>query len=295
MALSTAFISGFSIYVNKFGVNVSNPYVFTGLKNIMVAVFLTGLLLILVQWKTLKTLRKKDWLILVLIGLIGGSIPFLLFFKGLSLTTAVKGSFIHKTMFLYVAILAIIFLKEKLNLKLFFGILALLVGTALMIRITPQPFNFGDLLVLAAVILWAVEQIVSKHILRRLPSLTVAWGRMFFGSIFILIFLISTKQISLFSGLQPEQFNWASITALLLVAYVLTWYPALKRLPVSVATSILALGAPATALLALIFDHKLLSLPELAGSILLLAGAWLVCDFPKLFGNLKTKFYASRY
>jgi drug/metabolite transporter (DMT)-like permease len=291
LALATAFISGAANYINKFSVKMINPYVFNGLKNVMVAVFLFSLILLFGQWRNLKNLKKKDWLVLVLIGLIGGSIPFLLFFKGLSLTSAVKGSFIHKTMFLYVAVLAIIFLKEKLNFRLFFGIIALLFGTALIIRITPQALNFGDLLVFLAVILWSVEQVISKQILKKLSSLTVAWARMFFGSIFILIFLIATNQFQLFYTLSVKQINWTLLTVVLLLFYLLTWYPALKRLPASVATSILALGAPATALLSLIFDQKLLTPLELTGLILVLAGAILVIDISSMLKNLKIKKY----
>ena len=37
LVLATAFISGLSIFINKFGVSVINPYIFTGLKNIIIA------------------------------------------------------------------------------------------------------------------------------------------------------------------------------------------------------------------------------------------------------------------
>ena len=111
----TAIISGFSIFINRFGVMVVNPYIFTFLKNASVAIFLLSVLLLLKDWKILKKINKKQWMLLILIGLIGGSIPFLLFFKGLSLTTGANGSFLHKTMFIYVALLAFVFLKEKID------------------------------------------------------------------------------------------------------------------------------------------------------------------------------------
>src|SRR3990172_755192 len=106
LVFATAIISGFAIFINSYGVKSFDPYLYTFLKNLVVALFLVGLLLGLKEFKQLKKLKKKDWLLLAIIGLIGGSIPFLLFFKGLSLTTAASGSFVHKTMFIYVAILA---------------------------------------------------------------------------------------------------------------------------------------------------------------------------------------------
>ena len=93
----TAIISGFSIFINKFGVSMGNPYVFTFLKNSAVFVFLFSLILLFNEFKHFKKLKKQDWMKLITIGLVGGSIPFLLFFKGLSLITSAKGAFIHKT------------------------------------------------------------------------------------------------------------------------------------------------------------------------------------------------------
>src|SRR3989344_5494999 len=80
----TAVISGFSIFINKFSVSAINPYVFTGLKNVIVAVFLSSLFIFLKDFKIFRTAKIKEWILLAVIGLVGGSIPFLLFFKGLS-------------------------------------------------------------------------------------------------------------------------------------------------------------------------------------------------------------------
>ena len=112
LVLGTAFISGLSVFVNKFGIAVINPYIFTGLKNIIITLLIISWLLMMKDWKILKNLKQKQWLLLILIGLVGGSVPFLLFFKGLSMTSGVQAAFMHKTMFIYIAILAFIFLKE---------------------------------------------------------------------------------------------------------------------------------------------------------------------------------------
>lgn len=291
LVISTAFISGLSIYLNKFSVSVINPYIFATLKNLAVAAFLLSMILIFRKWKEIKTLTKKDTLKLIAIGLIGGAVPFLLFFKGLSLTTAAKGGFIHKTMFLYVAILAVIFLKEKINKKLFFGISALLAGTLLLVKLTPSAPNLGDLMVFLAVLLWSVEQILSKHVLNKFSGLTVAAGRMFFGSLFLLIFLGFTGQMNLISNLNARQLSWTFVTAVLLVGYVATYYTGLKKLPVSVATCLLALGAPVTVLLSLIFDHKMISLLEIGGLLLISLGVFLVTDIFAYLRSLKGKIY----
>ena len=116
LSLLTAGISGVSIFLNKFAVtSVGEPLVFTTIKNLGVAFILLASLLASRKWLQFKTIQKQDWLSLLLIGVIGGSIPFYLFFSGLSLVPAITGNLIHKTLFIWVAVLAIILLKEKLK------------------------------------------------------------------------------------------------------------------------------------------------------------------------------------
>ncbi len=274
----TAIISGFSIFINQFGVSVINPYIFTGLKNIMVAVLFCCLLLAMKDWRLLKNLSKKHWLLLVAIGLVGGSIPFLLFFKGLSLTAAAQGSFIHKTMFIYVMVLAFVFLKEKISKGLLFGGLLLLLGNVFLLKFIPHNLGKGDFLILLATLFWAIENVISKYALKKLSSRIVIWARMFFGSIFILIFLAFTGQLHLVTTLHINQVSWMIITSILLFGYVITWYSGLKHIPVSLATIILLLGSPITTLLSFI-QTGAVSWQEVLGIGLALGGIVIILGF----------------
>ena len=85
LVIAAAIISGFANFVNKFGMQAlgKNAFQYTTLKNVVVALILSLIILTPVLWPKLKKLSKKDWGKLVLIGLVGGSVPFLLFFKGL--------------------------------------------------------------------------------------------------------------------------------------------------------------------------------------------------------------------
>ena len=291
----TAVISGFAIFINKFGVKVINPYIFTWLKNLTVAIFLTGLLLALRDWKTLKNLTKKQWFSLITIGFVGGSIPFFLFFKGLSLTNPAKASFLHKTMFIYVAFLAVIFLKEKIDKRFLFGGFLLIFGSLFLLKRLPSSINHGDLLVFLATLLWAIENTISKYVLKS-PALlgrTVAWARMFFGAFFMLIFLLITNQLNLLSGLTLKQISWVAITAAILFGYVMTWYSGLKYVQVSKATVILLLGSPMTTFLSLIFEKKIVYQNVLSG-ILIILGVIIVIGFKetlKLLKEIKKSIY----
>jgi len=297
LVLSTAFISGFAIFINKLGVKEFNPYLFTFFKNLLVAGFLVGLLLGLKELKNLKKLTKKDWSILAIIGLVGGSIPFLLFFKGLSLTNAANGAFIHKTMFIYVAILAGLFLKEKIPSRLLIAGAFLLMGNLYFLKFLPVGIQQGDLLILTATVLWAVENTISKYALKTLSPRIVAFGRMGIGSIFILLFLIFTGNIGSVSKLTSLHFQWILISAVILFGYVTTWYTGLKYINVSTATVILLLGSPITSLLTFIFQGQGFTQTQAIGSVLLAFGVALAIGFGTLrqfVRNLPKLVYESR-
>jgi len=238
------------------------------------------------DWRILKNLTKKQWLLLVIIGLVGGSIPFLLFFKGLSLTSAAQGSFIHKTMFIYVALLAVIFLKEKIDRRFLLGGLILILANFILLKKLPTSINFGDLLVLFAALFWAIENTISKYTLRELQGRTVAWGRMFFGTFFIFIFLFGTNQLPLITGPTLKQISWVIITGLILFGYVMSWYSGLKYIPVSQATAILLFGSPITTFLSLISGGKI-SFQEILSGILIILGVISVIGLKEIWQIIK--------
>jgi len=258
LILATAVISGVAIFVNKeFGVKVINPYIFTGLKNIVVALMVTGLIVAAKDKNLLKQPSSKQWVQLVLgVGLIGGAIPFLLFFKGLSLTSAVQAAFIHKTMVVFVCVLAVLFLKERISRGLWICILVLTVSNTFLLKALGYELNLGSFLILIATILWAVENVLSKHLLKSLPSRIVIWARMTFGSFFIILFLLATGQAHLVASLSLSQVGWTLLSAVILFGYVVTWYTGLKYVRVSIAAAILMIGSTITSILTILFSGQ---------------------------------------
>lgn len=273
LSLMTAIISGFSIFLNATYVNklIKDAFISTSVRNILVALLLSSVLIGICKWVKLKNLTLKQWGQLVLIGLIGGSIPFLLFFKGLSISqaAALNGAFIHKTLFLWVAMLALIFLKEKLSFWQIGAFGVMLAGTYLAGGPKSWSIGPGEKMVLLAVIMWAVEFIIAKKVLEKLPGVVVAWGRMFFGSLFLIGFLLWTGRIGSAAALNSNQWWWLIGTGLLLFGYVTTWYNGLKYAPATVVTSILTLGFPVTAILNLIFISHKFELKQVIGLALI--------------------------
>jgi drug/metabolite transporter (DMT)-like permease len=276
LVLGTALISGFSVFLNKFAVvAISNSDVFTTVKNLAVGLVLTGLILLPIYFNKLKNIKIGDWVKLVLIGFIGGSIPFLLFFKGLSLTSASSAAFIHKTLFIWVSILAIWFLGEKIGKLQYLALGLLFLGNFTMLGFKIFNLSFGELLVLGATLMWAIEFIIAKKVMAKVAAEIVGWARMFFGSIILLGYLTLSGQVGNLAVLNSNQWFWIGISSILLLGYVLTWYKALQKLPAVTVTSILVIASPITTCLEIIYSHKI-NFYQLSGSILVVIAVMLI-------------------
>lgn len=254
LVLSTAVISGFSIFINKYGVKETNPYVFTFVKNLIAA--LPFLFLAIPAYREIKKLDVKNKILLLMIAVVGGSIPFLLFFKGLSMANAANASFIQKTMFLYIALFGVYFLKEKLNWISAVGVSALMIGSLMFFKVQPGKLGIGELYILLATLFWAGELLISKKLLRDISANLIIFSRMFLGSILIFIYLLFSHQAPLLLKLNSHQWTWLLIGGAMLFGYVLTFYHGLKRVSATEATAILTIGAPITALLTLGVQNK---------------------------------------
>lgn len=272
-------ISGLANFLNKFGLEAvgKNAFQYTALKNIAAALILSLALLarpgIMAK---LKAIKKSDWLKLLLIGLVGGSIPFLLYFQGLSMTTAVSASFIHKTLFIWVGFLAWPILKEHASKWQLVALAALICGNLIFDGFKLIHFGYPELLILGAVLMWAVENIIAKIILKNLDAGILAWSRIFFGSIIIAGYLWWTNNLAGLFSASTSGWGWVILVGVLLAGYNLSWYGALKKLPATVTASALVLASPLTSLLSAIFVTHSWTLEKTEGFLVILIAAVII-------------------
>lgn len=279
-ALATALISGFAVFLNKFGANAfGEPYLYTTFKNIGVALIFFSILCLPKLWRELKNLNKKEWLYLWIVGLVGGSVPFLMFFKGLTMTSSANAAFIHKTLFIWVSIFAFFFLKEKFGRLQILALILLLGGNFLLFGFKSWQFGIGELLALGATLLWSVEYMFAKKLLKNLSSEIVAWGRMFLGSLILIGFILATGRAENMLALNLGQLKWLLISVPLLFGFVFTWYKALKYAPASVVTCFLVPASLITTLLNSIFITHQYSLRQACASLIFVAALVLVYKF----------------
>ncbi len=270
LAVATALISGVSIFINGFAVKqLPDAAVFTTLKNAVAALVLVGLAAITVRPADVRAMDRTSWIRLAVIGVIGGSIPFVLFFTGLAMASAPSAAFIQKTLFIWVAILAVPFLGERLGLAQLGALAVLLGGQYLVIPPAGVRWGSGETMIAAATLLWAVEVVLARRLLKSVPSQVVGAGRLGIGLIVLFGYLIISGKFGSIALLSAAQWTWALGTGLLLSAYVATWFAALKRAPASLVTAILVVGAPITAVLQALQKGVLPGAPVLAGQMLI--------------------------
>lgn len=277
LALLAALCSGTNNFLTKIAVTVSkDPIFYTTLKNALVALFLIGVVIAFRKWGEIRALSKKQAGMLIAIGAIGGSLPFALYFTGLTMTTALNAGLIHKTLFLWVFLFAYPILKERLTRGQLVGVLAIFAANLFVGGFTGFKWNGGELLILIATVLWAIENIIAKKALEGISSVTVAGARMTLGSLLLIAFLAFAGRMAPLSVLSVEQWGWTLATSALLFGYVLSWYTALKYAP---ATYVAALLVPATLItnaLSAIFVTHTLSWFQVVSGVLYVVGAGLL-------------------
>lgn len=279
LALLAAAISGFSIFANKVFIVDLDPAVFTALRSL--AIGLVFFLVVIFTGKgSGKPLRGMDWRYLAAIGVIGGGLAFLSFFTGLKFTTAGRAAFLHKLLPFFVAILAFVFLKERISRKQAAGLGVMLLG-ALGIYFANIPISelwaspsFGDALVIFAAALWGVENVLAKKAMNAKESnWAVSFGRMFIGGVFLFASIVFMGKTGAVLAINPAQAVNILASTIILFGYVLFYYWSIRHINVSKAAGLLLLAPVVTLVLGMVFLKEPASMVQIVGSAAILIGS----------------------
>jgi len=274
LALVAALISGVAIFVNSYAVKeIADAALFTTLKNGVAALALLGVTVLAARGPRSLPVGARTWTGMTLVGVFGGGLAFLLFFSGLAMASAPSAAFIHKTLFVWVALLAVPFLGERLGLVQVGALGALLASQLLITPPTGVTWGTGETLIVAATLIWAAEVILAKRLLARADPLVLGVGRLGIGLVVLVGYVGITGKLGALFALDATQWTWVLLTGALLAGYVGTWFAALKAAPASVVASVLVLGAPITATLAAAANGTIPQALPLAGYALAVLAA----------------------
>ena len=278
LAFLTAATSGLAVFVNDAGVaRFDDATVYTTAKNAVAALVLLGLAGAARRSRAPAPARpagSRTALGLLAVGVVGGSIPFVLFFEGLSRASAPQAAFIHKTLVVWVALLAIPLLRERLTWPHLAAIGLLVAGQAVLVGDLGEiGLGSGETMILGATLLWAVEIVIAKRLLRDVGSLAVGTARMGIGLLVLLGWLAATGRAGDLVALTAGQWGWAIATGAILSVYVASWYAALARAQAIDVTAVLVFAAVITAALSAVSDGAMPARPQVLALALITIGA----------------------
>lgn len=201
---------------------------------------------------------------------------------GLKFTTASNTGWIIGMAPIFMAVLGLIFFKEKLNLLKVLGIIIATLGLLLLVG-KGNPLNIdliknkGDLLVLASAFTWGIYSMVNKKIsLNYSPLMTILY---LFIMMAIIIFPFTINASSINSVIKLSAVGWISILFLGLlcsgVSYVI-WAYALREMESAKVGAYLYFEPFITVIASWIFLNEVITLLMILSGLIITLGVFLV-------------------
>jgi len=229
-----------------------------------------------------KIIKKQHWFSLVLCGVCGASINQLLFFEGISRTSAFNSSLIVISIPVFVFILAFFSKKEKFSLSKFLGIILGMAGAALIVINSAKNGNqnddfLGDIFVLLNCLFFAIYFMLVKPLSQHYQPLLVAKWMFFFGSIISFPFGIQSFIDTSWSTMSI--YDYLVLSSLIIIVtsagYIVnTW--ALKYANATNVSFYIYLQPLFTGVGTALFMNETFSLAKLLSAILIFVGVYLI-------------------
>jgi len=148
-----------------------------------------GILFWIIKYFIKEKIEKKDFLLLILCGLLGVATNQLLFFHGLSLTSPIDASIIITAIPVMVLIFSAIILKEKITRNKLLGITIGAIGAVLLIGYGNTTGGnssiLGNLFIFINACSYALYLVLVKPMMKKYSAITVISWVFLFGFMFV--------------------------------------------------------------------------------------------------------------
>ncbi|WP_027132123.1 DMT family transporter [Fusobacterium necrophorum] len=277
-----SFLWGTSFIAGKIAYNMLDPSLVVAFRYILASIILLPVTLSFIRQEK-EDFSRKDFFMLVLLGILTYPLTSMLQFLGLSFTSASSATTIIGIEPVMIAIIGFLFFKERTSPIVFFlGIVALL-GVALTVGISAleNVSFFGCFLVFLSTIVVSFWVQLSKKILTKMSSnyytaLTIQLGTLF--ALPIMLFLVRNWEI---------HYSFEGILALLYLVVGCSigagwfWNKGLERSEASKSGLFLALEPVFGIILAVLILGEKLNFLSIIGIILVISSATVCMLLPK--------------
>jgi drug/metabolite transporter (DMT)-like permease len=238
----------------------------------------------------LTRLPAAGWGDVLLFAGVGTALPLLCVLAGLPQTGAITGGFLLQLQAPAALLFALVLLKETIIWKQVAGIGLLLAGSILVILgdwsgSVPLKASLGDVLVLIAALGIGFSYIPGKRLTQYGDALQINLLRLFVGSAVLLPFLAFHHE----GALVPLSWPLVGLLALYIVTNFGLGYTLLQAglalLPAWTVSAITQTLPLFTTVFALLLLHESLTLLQIAGGAIILAGGFLAISTPRKGGK----------
>ncbi|MCK4428993.1 MAG: DMT family transporter [Candidatus Aenigmarchaeota archaeon] len=196
--LAGAYFIGSEIFIRYFGEQVLIMAIIINFSGgICLGLFIKG------KKKKLKKMPKKDIISLVICSIFIFGLAMVFFYKSINLIGSAKSGFLAQVEPLFIALLAVLFLKEKFNLKELPGLLLIFFGAVLLNfnwSSVSLSFGLGEIYAILTALMFSVGIIISSGLIKKYGASLVTCIEMIFGGCLLSLFLIiSTVSINIYA------------------------------------------------------------------------------------------------
>lgn len=273
LAISVPLIWGTGFALAKVALHDFPPILLMALRFTLTAVVLV--------WFFMPPVRLMPKLFVI--ALISGSIQYGLTFNGLKHLDASTAGLVVQTEVPFAALLAVIFLRERLTIRMIAGLAVAFAG---LLIVAGEPKIRGQevamLMVLGGAFTWAIGQVMVRSI-GEIGGFVMITGVALFAApqLFVASWLLEDNQIEAIRDAGPSV--WIAVVymglAMTAIAYAI-WYGLLGRYPVNKVAPFLLLLPVVIAVEGTVFLGEAMTWQTLAGGALILAGVAVITIAP---------------
>lgn len=243
--------------------------------------FIAYIGLVIISHKRMFCKNLKDELLVVLLGLFGGSMYFLTENMSLNYTTTTNTSLIVCSCPLFSTLLICYFFKTKLTKSQILGDVFAFLGMAIVVlngQFVLHLSPIGDMLAFGACLCWAFYSLIMRLLVSNYSSVFITRKVFGYGLLTIIPWFLFRPEDSPVNVDFTNPLLWGNILFLSLVASLTCyslWTVCLKRLGVIAATNYVYINPIATVGAAVVILNEQITIWFILGSLFILAGLWL--------------------
>ena len=228
-------------------------------------------------WPGRRAIERRDWPKFALLGVLAVVLNQACFLYGLRFTSPTHGALLYGTTPVFVFLLAIPLLKERVTLLKLSGVLVTFAGAVVVVTGKGLQWGgmtwFGDLLIVLAVVAWALYTVIGKPLVAKYGAVHTTAISLIAGTIFFAPFGLFT--LTGFDAAAVTARGWWSLLYIAIgtsiVAYTI-WFWALDRMEATKLAVYNNMQPVITAILAFFLMGEQIGVRLIVGGVMVILG-----------------------